>query len=267
MTEEDRPPIPQGIKRTVRQECFFGCVLCGAPVFHYDHIEEYSVVKEHTTDNLALLCERHHGAKTTGKLSKERVKEGRLAPFNRDRVVSAGWQQEGSRLINIELGGNSSACTLSQANPVHHVLWNTGSTFLALHWTDGWYSISAVLTDENGQPLLVIDRGELKVFSQQVWDYQYEGTTLKVRGGFGVILLNIRWSDTEFVVERGCFMNPQGDGFTVGNGLMTVIQRRVVGMSVGSSCAENSFGSWGLNNSAFYPTDQCPGGFGFFQGV
>jgi 5-methylcytosine-specific restriction endonuclease McrA len=61
--KEDRPAIPQPIQRQVRQECRFGCALCGKPVFHYDHIIEYNIVKEHKAENLVLLCEEHHGAK------------------------------------------------------------------------------------------------------------------------------------------------------------------------------------------------------------
>jgi hypothetical protein len=38
---EDRPPIPLPVKRLVRQQCAFGCVLCGLPLYEYDHIVPY----------------------------------------------------------------------------------------------------------------------------------------------------------------------------------------------------------------------------------
>ncbi|UXS38237.1 HNH endonuclease [Agrobacterium tumefaciens] len=266
MASNSRAPIPEHTKRQVRQECYFGCVLCGAPVFHYDHIEEYSVVNEHKAGNLALLCERHHGAKTTGKLSADRVMEARKTPYNKERVLSSGWQQEASRKINIDLAGNYASCTLSQEMPVHHVIWNTGFTYVALHWSDGWYSISAVLTDDRGQPLVVIYEGELRVFSQVVWDYVYEGTTIKVRAGLGIILLDMTWSDNEFIVTKGRFLNPFGDGFVAhNNGLITVVRGQMAGMSVGCGAYENGFGAWGINNSKYFPTEQCPKGFGFFR--
>lgn len=268
MTDKDeRPPIPDPLKRKVRQQCFFGCVLCGAPVFHYDHIEEYSEVQEHTLENLALLCERHHGAKTTGKLSAERVREARDAPFNRDRILSSGWQQEASRSIDINVGTNIARCDLNQENPIHRVIWNTGKTYLALHWDSGWYSITTLLTDQTGRPLLFINQGELKIFSRDLWDYMYEGTTLQVRAGLGIIALDLSWSDTEFALRRGCYMDRFGNGFIAHHeGLAQYLGGNVVGWIAKSQAVANAFGAFGLNNSKYFPREDVPGGFGFFQG-
>ncbi len=33
-----RPKIPLPIQREVRQRCGFGCVICGLPLYDYDHI-------------------------------------------------------------------------------------------------------------------------------------------------------------------------------------------------------------------------------------
>ncbi|WP_164820060.1 HNH endonuclease [Sinorhizobium meliloti] len=182
--------IPEGVKRQVRQECYFGCVLCGSPVFHYDHIEEFALVKEHRAENLALLCEKHHGAKTTGKLLAERIAEARMSPFNKDRFFTGTYTLEDARQIHIDVGSNKTQCTLSEGQPTHKVIWNTGFDFLLLHWVDGWYSISCSLTDEKGKLLLNIDHGELRVYTG-VWDYQYEGCTLQARRGLGDIQLDL----------------------------------------------------------------------------
>ena len=44
----NRPPIPEGVKRKLRQEAYFGCVKCGCPIIEYHHIEPWSVVKKHS---------------------------------------------------------------------------------------------------------------------------------------------------------------------------------------------------------------------------
>ncbi|MBU5337278.1 hypothetical protein [Intestinibacter bartlettii] len=43
-----RPPIPNPLKRELRQEAHFGCVNCGNPIIEYHHITPWSEVKEHT---------------------------------------------------------------------------------------------------------------------------------------------------------------------------------------------------------------------------
>lgn len=77
-----RPEIPRPIKREVRQRCCFGCVICGIPIYHYDHVEEWSEVEERDPQNLVLLCVRHHDEKTRGFLSADEVRAKSADPFN-----------------------------------------------------------------------------------------------------------------------------------------------------------------------------------------
>jgi len=48
------------MQREVRQRCGFGFVICGIPIYHYDHIIDHAEVHEHTADKLTLLCPTHH---------------------------------------------------------------------------------------------------------------------------------------------------------------------------------------------------------------
>lgn len=56
----ERPPIPAKIKRLVRQRCGFGCVICGSPIYEYDHIVNWSETHHHKAEELTLLCSKHH---------------------------------------------------------------------------------------------------------------------------------------------------------------------------------------------------------------
>ena len=69
------------------------------PFFEYDHIEEYAHVKEHKADNLILLCPTHHAAKTTNKMSKERLKEAQKNPYNASRPNTTGFKVEPSKQL------------------------------------------------------------------------------------------------------------------------------------------------------------------------
>jgi len=84
---ETRPPIPSKIKREVRQRCGYGCILCGCPIYDYEHIEEYSVVKEHTFENLALLCPICHRKKTNKLISKEKILAALKSVEKRERTT------------------------------------------------------------------------------------------------------------------------------------------------------------------------------------
>src|SRR4051812_17249157 len=86
---ENRPPIPEPIKRIVRQRCGFGCIFCGAPIYDYEHIEEYNKVREHQADNITLLCPNHHREKTAGRLPANIVKERNVAPRNKSKPYTA----------------------------------------------------------------------------------------------------------------------------------------------------------------------------------
>lgn len=262
-----RPAIPEDVKRTVRQECYFGCAICGMPFFEYDHIEEYSLVKEHAVANLVLLCPNHHAAKTTGKLSVERLVEARANPANADRGHSKhGFSLEPTRVVEVFLGSNSVECSFPDGNGVHQAIWINGKNFFLIHSDNYWLTVSILLTDGVGTPILIIDKGEI-VISTRVWDYSYEGRTVRVRHGLGQILLQMELSDSAVKIQRGAFLDRTMDGFLVEDDqLSTIFAGNVitefVGVRVlGGACG----GGWGVLNSRNFPDVGNPGGFGVFS--
>ncbi|WP_374263704.1 HNH endonuclease [Zoogloea sp.] len=262
--------IPEPIKRQVRQECYFGCVICGCPVFEYDHIVEFSKVKEHTASNLALLCEQHHRAKTTGKMSVERVIEARMNPFNATRLTTSAYRLEPNRTFDLMVGSNTAEASFSPGSSVYRVLWVNGYDMLTLHCEDGWISVSFAVTDESGRVLLQVIRGEVTL-SSSVWDYSYEGTRLQVRRKLREILIDIDLSNRFLHVHQGCFLLPTPnstlDGFVViGEVLVGVMESKERSFSMGSKAVSNSHGGWALVNPAHHPELSKVGGFGFFLG-
>lgn len=66
---EPRPAIPAALQRQLFIESGYRCSVpaCGVTdPLEIDHIEEWSKVKEHTYENLIVLCANHHGMKSTG---------------------------------------------------------------------------------------------------------------------------------------------------------------------------------------------------------
>lgn len=67
--------IPADVRREVRKNCGFGCVICGLGIVQYEHVDpEYHLAKEHDPTKIALLCPQCHAKITTKHWSKARVK-------------------------------------------------------------------------------------------------------------------------------------------------------------------------------------------------
>ena len=74
--------MPEDIKRQIRQECGFGCVICGLAVVQYEHIDpSFSEATSHDPKKIALLCGNCHDRVSRGIWSKERVIAARKTPI------------------------------------------------------------------------------------------------------------------------------------------------------------------------------------------
>jgi hypothetical protein len=261
----NRDDIPKPLKRLVRQECNFGCAICGMPIFDYDHIIPYSEVLEHKLENLILLCPNHH--RTKGKqLDVERVKEAKANPFNKDKSIIGGYKLEPNRKIDITIGSNRTNKIFENGNGEYNCLWINGISFLKIHSINDWITFSMIITDGIGQTILEVDKGEL-MFAADVWDYKYEGSNLQLRKGQGEILLDMNLSNYEVEILRECFLHfPHKDGFLVepDGSLLTLTNNQFRGSTSGGTFSENGFGGIGILNKTKYPNVIKPKGFGMF---
>ncbi|NKR48795.1 cell division protein [Rhodococcus hoagii] len=189
MPREDRPAIPEPIKRAVRQRCGFGCVICGIPLYDYDHMVEYSVVKEHEAENLTLLCKQHHDEKTKGLLPLEVVLKADADPFNlRAGVTSPYALHYAGDVASVALGSNEFTAT------GHHfaAVLIDGIPIIYFRFEDGQYLLTVQLFDEFNEPVLIIRDNEL-VHSVTPWDVEFIQTRMIIRGGRGDIFLELRF--------------------------------------------------------------------------
>ena len=236
----------------------FGCVMCGMPVFHYDHIDDYAVVRRHDATNLALLCPNHHQDKTSGRLSRERIKRAYDSPFNKGRSFTSCHRIYPGTALDARLGSNR--FRLSGASPDFPLLWINGVSFATVHYAMGEFSFSAKITDEAGKVLLLIDHGEI-VIATDLWDYRYEGTKLTVRRGQGDILFSGDISDSAFVVDRGHFVDVFETGVRIdadGTLVWTMSGLEVGSLSHGS-CGQGPVAFAVIRGSCF-PIDDAPSG-------
>ena len=88
MSEISSRDIPLPMQREIRQRCGFGCVLCGLPLYEYEHLLGWANVKRHVAEEITLLCDQHHREKTAGLLPIEKVREANKMPHNLREGVS-----------------------------------------------------------------------------------------------------------------------------------------------------------------------------------
>lgn len=198
--------IPAAVKRKVRQQCGFGCVICGLGIVQYEHVDpEFKDAREHKADGITLLCPQCHAKITTKMWSKARVKLGMRMPkckqdgfaseffdfLNESPVLVFG----GVRLSNCEIPIQVAGYPLFSIKPPEY----TGGPFL----------LSGTFTDSNGAITLSIVDNEWKASSSS-WDVEVKGRSITIREKERKIhlILSVQ-SETELLVERldMCFAN------------------------------------------------------------
>jgi hypothetical protein len=99
--------MPLPIQREVRQRCGFGCVVCGLPLYEYDHLLGWANVQRHLAEEITLLCDQHHREKGAGLLPNEVIIEANRRPHNLKTGVSKPYDlhYSGSE-CEIVMGGN-----------------------------------------------------------------------------------------------------------------------------------------------------------------
>lgn len=172
--------IPEAIKRSVRQRCGFGCVICGHPIVEYDHIDDYSKNKRHDLGNLTLLCRNHHGDKTHKRIPIETLRYYNNNPY----VKRMGWvnpygtiHQATSRPI-FNFGSN--VFYLPENGSILPIVFGRDHLVLGARYTDGLVVIHLDLKRRDGKSDIIVVDNEI-TYSSQLWDVVWKANRLLIR--------------------------------------------------------------------------------------
>jgi hypothetical protein len=204
---QNRPDLSPALKREVRQRCGFGCVICGFPVYEYDHILGWANVRRHVAAEITLLCDNHHRAKTAGFLPNERVIAANKRPLNLQAHVTHPYNlyySGNTFLINI------GTCTVKHSDSrfgvTAEVIRIDGQSLLTVKLEDGHYLLNTNIYDSHGKLVLQIAENEL-VLNVHLWDIELVGTRLVIREASRDILYDITFSPPSSVfIKRGRFL-------------------------------------------------------------
>jgi hypothetical protein len=202
-----RPDLPLPLMREVRRRCGFGCVVCGKPIYEYDHLLGWANTQEHVANEITLLCIEHHGEKTRGFLTNDAVTAANEEPYNLREGVTKPYDLrfEGTE-YKIVLGNTVVSGDDQGYGTICQVIRIDGYPVLGVILGDGHFLLSITLFDECNRIVMQIVNNEL-VVNLLAWDVEIIGTRLILRSGLGKILLDIRFDlPNTLVIERGRFL-------------------------------------------------------------
>jgi hypothetical protein len=231
--------IPDAIKRVVRQECGFGCVICGASICQYAHLRPpYEDALEHTAANIALLSGDCHQKLDTKFWSIDKVLAARRDPKCKQDGFSWGEFDFGLGLPTIEFAGN----TVSNC---HIPIMRRGRPLIEIKAPEAHgapFRLSAFFANSSGRIVLEIVDNEWRAIAGN-WDVEFTGGRITIReargkqclvlrakppGGIAIERLRMHFAGADFegdtesltVEERGssitfsdCSVNGAGVGF------------------------------------------------------
>lgn len=199
--------IPLPIQREVRKRCGFGCVICGMPLYEYEHMEEWAQVKRHVADEITLLCDQHHREKTGGLLPKSDVREANKNPYNLKNGVSKPYNLHFSgNEATVEIGSNSFTCQDQGYGTAMTPISVDGTPLIGLILADGHLLLNLIIFDEFNKPILHIRNNQL-CYSTSPWDISLIGKKLTIREAHRKILFEIEFFPPDkIVINRGRFL-------------------------------------------------------------
>jgi hypothetical protein len=180
--------------------------MCGRPLYAYDHIVPYETVKEHTIDNLVLLCDSHHREKTNRLLTEAQVRDALTHPFNAAQGESSPYLLHYEGQIGfVRIGSVGFSWTDMRRYPFVVPLVIDNLPVVVLTLEEGNLLVTMQLLDSANRLLVSILRNEL-VYSVAPWDVTFIGRRLTVRTGARNVFAELRFDPPSGVaIERGRF--------------------------------------------------------------
>jgi hypothetical protein len=201
---DDRPPIPGEIKRAVRQRCAFGCVVCGLPLYEYDHMVPYSEVQEHHAGNIVLLCDRHHAEKTKGLLPVQAVIEASTNPANARTGESVPYTLHYAKdACKADVGSNVYFWPRLDEGLMTAPVIVDDTPLVMFRMQDGHLLLTVQLFDDDNEMLVQILDNEL-IYSIDPWDIEFQGLRLTVRAKARKIFVRMTFEPpSRVLIDRG----------------------------------------------------------------
>lgn len=210
-SSKDRPPIPAVTKRAVRRRCGYGCVMCGAPIYEYDHIQPWAEVQRHDVTNLTLLCPDHHSQKTKGLLALSDIQSANRDPINRRAGHTQPFRLRfPSQACEFQCGTQSLfSGSLRTTGKILIPILVHGLAPISVRFEDRNLLLNISGYDRYGDLKLSVKNSEL-VLAASSWDIEFIANRLKVRSGKGKFIIDVEFRPPNKIVIWRYFFEYKG---------------------------------------------------------
>jgi hypothetical protein len=197
--------VPTDVKRKIRKDAGFGCVICGCVLVDYEHIHpEYSDAKEHDSEKMTLLCLDCHGRVTRKLISKKTVWEAKSKP----KALQNGYVHDvlfvNTDELEIKIGNSTSKFTKTILT-IHGkpIIWFEPPSL------EGEPSkLCAIFHNANGKPISYINRNQFTALTNNQ-DVKSESTELSIFAAHKECLVIDRKGDSVLEIKKmeGGYLN------------------------------------------------------------
>lgn len=251
--------IPLPIQREVRKRCGFGCVICGFPLYEYDHLMGWANVHEHVSEDITLLCDQHHKEVTNGLLPREKVIDANKSPYNLKYGQSSPLllHFEGTS-CEVHIGGNYFNTIIQGEYTESIPLIVDGIPLIAFILQDNQLLLNVNLFDEFNQIVLRIVNNQL-FYTTSPWDIRLTGKTLTIREKARKLLLRLRFDPpNKIVIDKGRFLC---------NGVEILVENDYILVTNNCTYLKNNSATNCHGGLIIGPTIKPIGGFMSLQGI
>ena len=233
----DRPPIPANIKLAVRKRCGYGCVICGAQPYDYDHIEEYERVQCHEEHNLTLLCKHHHGEKTLKNLTKELIEAANLSPFNlKDETTKSRFLYYSGSSVEVHIGDNIFKYYDLDEGFTFVPLQIDGEDIISFTCEGNKLLLSFKAYDRSNNLVMEIIDNEIQ-HSTSVWDAEWTANKLTLREGNRRFILRLLFETPNIIkIDKGYFHYNETDLLLDEEVLFVANDHSILGGNTATNC-------------------------------
>jgi len=191
--------IPAAVKRQVRQACGFGCVICGAVIVEYEHVDPpFAWATSHDPAAIALLCPQCHAKVTRKFMSKATVSAAMNAPICKRQGYASEVFELGQASPILVFGGVTlHECPIPvQVKGLPLIQVQPGEE------PGAPFRLTGTFCDGTGLPSLEIIENKWRPLARN-WDMEAVGGVITVRQGPGGVSLRLRVElPDRLVVER-----------------------------------------------------------------
>lgn len=189
--------IPADKARIIRNNAGFGCAICGAAFYKYEHFDPLFIdATEHNPNGITLLCGGCEDSKTRGRISVQEVREAAANPKCLQVGFSHGALRFGRKDAVIEIGDNQFI------NP-EKILTINGETILSISKPENESAPFLLTFIPSGKP-----NGN-KIINNEwfgdidSWDITTVGRVIEVRNEEKKIILQIEnIPDEKFILHK-----------------------------------------------------------------